>query len=127
MKNLSKILLASAALAAVSACSSELNEEEQAILDARLAEEAAKPTNLTALMQANPDLSTAALAVGQSGIAQELKDDGPFTSFIAPNEAFKKMLQHSYICPFLRSGTKAPKYLPTSLSSSFFNTIKKNI
>lgn len=91
MKKLPKILLASVALTAVSACSSELSESEQAVLDERMAKEAAKPTNLTALMQANPDLSTAALAVGQSGIAQELKDDGPFTSFIAPNEAFKRM------------------------------------
>ncbi|MEO9470177.1 fasciclin domain-containing protein [Parasphingorhabdus sp.] len=91
MHILSKVILASAALATISACSSELTEDEQAILDARIAEESKKPTNLTAVIQGNPDLSTASMAVGQSGVAQELKDDGPFTSFIATNAAFDKM------------------------------------
>ncbi len=93
MMNPRKLILASAALALVSACSSELSEEEQAILDARIAEEEAKPTNLTALVQANPDLSTASTLVGMSGIAVELEDEGPFTAFVATNEAFKKMDQ----------------------------------
>lgn len=87
-----KILMVCAALAIVPACSSELSEDEQAILDKRLADEAV-PTNLTAVVQANENLSTASTLVGMSGIAAELKDDGPFTAFTATNEAFNKMDQ----------------------------------
>lgn len=90
MFNAPKIILASTLLAIVSACSSELSKEEQEILDTRIAEEH-KPTNMTAVLQANPDLTTASTLVGLSGIAAELKDDGPFTSFVATNEAFNKM------------------------------------
>ncbi len=86
-----KLLLATAALATVTACSSEMSEDEQAIYDARLEEEAKKPTNLTAIVQGNPDLSTASTMVAISGIAVDLKDDGPFTVFIANNDAFNKM------------------------------------
>jgi uncharacterized surface protein with fasciclin (FAS1) repeats len=91
MNTPSKFILAAAALAAVTACSSEMSEDEQAIYDARMAEEAKKPTNLTAVVQANPDLSTASTMVGLSGIAADLKDDGPFTVFVATNDAFNKM------------------------------------
>tara|TARA_R100001244_G_scaffold6593_43_gene8554 strand:+ start:12132 stop:12701 length:570 start_codon:yes stop_codon:yes gene_type:complete len=90
MFNPPKIILAATLLTLVPACSSELSKEEQEILDARLEEEK-KPTNLTAVVQANPELSTAATMVGLSGIAAELKDDGPFTAFTATNDAFNKM------------------------------------
>lgn len=86
-----KILLTSAALATVTACSSEMSEEEQAIYDERKAKEDAKPTNLTAVVQEQEELSTAMTMVGLSGIAAELKDDGPFTAFTATNSAFEKM------------------------------------
>ncbi|QTD55745.1 fasciclin domain-containing protein [Parasphingorhabdus cellanae] len=92
MSPLSKIFLATAALATITACSSEMSEEEQAIYDERLEEEAG-PTNLTAIVQNNPDLSTASTMVAISGIAVDLKDDGPFTVFVANNEAFDKMGQ----------------------------------
>lgn len=85
-----KILLASAALVSISACSSEMSDEEKAILEERQAEEA-KPTNLTAVVQAQEELSTAMTMVGMSGIAAELKDGGPFTAFTATNAAFDKM------------------------------------
>ncbi|MEP2101276.1 MAG: fasciclin domain-containing protein [Parasphingorhabdus sp.] len=91
MKTLSKLFIATAALATIPACSSEMSEDEQAIYDARQAEEAKKPTNLTAVVQGNPDLSTASTMVAISGIAVDLKDDGPFTVFIANNDAFNKM------------------------------------
>ena len=91
MKILPKIILATTALAAISACSSEMSEEEQAIYDKRMAEEAKKPTNLTAVVQEREELTTASTMVGLSGIAAELKDDGPFTAFTATNDAFKKM------------------------------------
>ena len=91
MNKFSKLLLATTAVAALSACSSEMSEEEQAIYDERKAKEEAKPTNLTAVVQANPDLSTASTLVGMSGIAVDLKDDGPFTAFTATNAAFDKM------------------------------------
>ncbi|VAV89640.1 hypothetical protein MNBD_ALPHA04-1584 [hydrothermal vent metagenome] len=91
MRILSKIFLATAALATVSACSSEMSEEEKAIVEARKAEEAQKPTNLTAVVQEQPELSTASTLVGLSGIAAELKDDGPFTAFTATNDAFNKI------------------------------------
>ncbi|MGB5484626.1 fasciclin domain-containing protein [Parasphingorhabdus sp.] len=86
----SRIILAAMALATISACSSEMSEEEQAIYDARQAEEA-EPTNLTAVVQHQPELTTATTMVGLSGIAEELKDDGPFTAFTANNDAFNKM------------------------------------
>ncbi|GAB5489195.1 MAG: hypothetical protein Pars2KO_27650 [Parasphingorhabdus sp.] len=91
MKFASKLMLATAGLAMISACSSEMSEDEQAIYDARVAEEEAKPTNLTALVQEIPELSTASTMVGFSGIAAELKDDGPFTSFVGNNDAFAKI------------------------------------
>ncbi|WP_417622965.1 fasciclin domain-containing protein [Parasphingorhabdus sp.] len=90
MFNAPKFMLASALLALVPACSSELSEEEQQILDARLAEEH-QPTNLIAVLQANPDLSTASTLVGLSGVGVELSDEGTFTAFAATNEAFNKM------------------------------------
>ncbi len=91
MRTLSKIFLATAALATISACSSEMSEEEQAIYDKRVAEEQSKPTNLTAVVQDQEELTTASTMVGLSGIAEELKDDGPFTAFTATNDAFNKM------------------------------------
>ncbi len=91
MSTLSKLFLATAALATITACSSEMSEDEQAIYDARQAEEDQKPTNLTAIVQGNPDLSTASTMVALSGIAVDLKDDGPFTVFVATNDAFNKM------------------------------------
>lgn len=90
MFNSPKLILTAALLATVPACSSELSKEEQEILDARIADEK-KPTSLTAVVQADPDLTTAATMVGLSGIAAELKDDGPFTAFTANNDAFNKM------------------------------------
>lgn len=90
MFNAPKIILASTLLALVPACSSELNEEEQEILDARLADEK-QPTNMIAVLQDDPDLSTAGILVGLSGVGAELEDNGPFTAFFATNEAFNKM------------------------------------
>ena len=87
----SRIILAAAALAMVSACSSDLNEEEQAIYDARIAEENKKPTNLAAVVRDQPELATASMLLALSGVAAELKDDGPFTSFAASNDAFNKL------------------------------------
>lgn len=85
-----KIILASLVLTTLSACSSELSKEEQAILDTRMAEEH-QPTNLIAVLQANPDLSTASTLIGLSGVGAELDSNGPFTAFAATNETFNKM------------------------------------
>ena len=63
MFNTPKIILASTLLAMVPACSSELSKEEQEILDARIAEDT-KPTNMIAVLQDDPDLSTASILVG---------------------------------------------------------------
>ena len=90
MFNAPKIIIASSLLAIVPACSQELSKEEQEILDARMADEA-EPTNLTAVVQDQPELTPATTMVGLSGIAEELKDDGPFTAFTANNDAFNKM------------------------------------
>jgi len=90
MFNSPKIIVTAALLAMAPACSSELSEEEQEILDARMEDEK-KPTSLTAVVQDQPELTTATTMVGLSGIAQELKDDGPFTAFTANNDAFNKM------------------------------------
>lgn len=85
-----KIILASALLAMLPACSSELSKEEQEILDTRLADEH-KPTNLIAVLQANPDLSTASTLIGLSGVGADLDGDANFTAFAAPNEVYNKM------------------------------------
>lgn len=90
MRTPTRMLIAAMVLTTMSACSSEMSEEEQAIYDARQAEES-EPTNLTAVIQAQPELSTATTMVGLSGIAEEFKDDGPFTAFTATNDAFNKM------------------------------------
>ncbi|WP_302051623.1 hypothetical protein [Sphingopyxis sp. BSNA05] len=44
MFNAPKIILASSLLALVPACSSELSKEDQELLDARIADEAKRPT-----------------------------------------------------------------------------------
>jgi len=90
MFNAPKIILASTLLAMVPACSSELSKEEQEILDARIADEA-KPTNLIAILQANPDLSTASTLLGLSGVGAEIDGNGAYTSFAATNEVYNKM------------------------------------
>lgn len=94
MISLRKIALASVALAMIPACSSELSEEDQALYEARKAREQAKsPTVIMAVVQANPDLSTAATAVGVSGVAEALQGqgEGMFTAFVGTNEAFNKL------------------------------------
>lgn len=85
-----KIILLSAVLAMVPACSSELSKEEQEILNMRIAEET-KPTNMTAVLQANPDLTTAGTLLALSGIAADFEKDGPSTVFAATNGAFNKL------------------------------------
>jgi uncharacterized surface protein with fasciclin (FAS1) repeats len=90
MFNSPKIIMAFLALTMVSACSSELSKEEQAILDARIADET-QPTNMIAVLQDNPDLSTASILVGLSGVGIEMQDNGPYTAFVATNEAFNKI------------------------------------
>ncbi|MEO9599744.1 fasciclin domain-containing protein [Parasphingorhabdus sp.] len=90
MFNAPKIILASTLLAMVPACSSELSKEEQEILDARIADEK-KPTNVIAIVQDNPDLTTAGTLIALSGVGAELADDGSYTVFTATNDAFNKM------------------------------------
>lgn len=90
MFNAPKIILASTLLTLVPACSPELSKEEQEILDARLAEEK-QPTNMIAILQDDPDLSTAGILIGLSGVGVEMQDNGPYTAFVATNEAFNKI------------------------------------
>lgn len=90
MFNAPKIILASTLLAMIPACSSELSKEEQEILDTRIANEK-QPTNLIAVLQDDPDLSTASTLLGLSGVGAELDSNGPFTAFAATNEVYNKM------------------------------------
>ncbi|MEH6792283.1 fasciclin domain-containing protein [Parasphingorhabdus sp.] len=90
MFNAPKIILASSLLALVPACSQELSPEEQAVLDARMADEA-QPTNMIAVLQNDADLSTASMMVGLSGVGAEMQDNGPYTAFVANNAAFNKI------------------------------------
>ncbi len=101
MKNPSKTLLAilvsTIAISTVSACSSELSPEDAALLEERQARDAArnkKPDTLMEIAGANDDLSTLTLAVGVSGVAEELNGQGPFTGFAPTNEAFEKLGQN---------------------------------
>ena len=90
MFNSPKIILTSMLLALVPACSQELSKEEQEILDARMAEEK-QPTNMIAVLQGDADLSTAGILIGLSGVGAEMQDNGPYTAFVATNEAFNKI------------------------------------
>ncbi|PHR14216.1 MAG: fasciclin [Sphingopyxis sp.] len=90
MFNAPKIILASTLLAMLGACSQELSKEEQEILDTRIAEET-QPTNMIAVLQDDPDLSTAGILIGLSGVGVEMQDNGPYTAFVATNEAFNKI------------------------------------
>ncbi|MDM8012048.1 MAG: fasciclin domain-containing protein [Parasphingorhabdus sp.] len=90
MFNSPKIILTSMLLALVPACSQELSKEEQEILAARMAEEK-QPTNMIAVLQGDADLSTAGILIGLSGVGAEMQDNGPYTAFVATNEAFNKI------------------------------------
>ena len=90
MFNSPKIILTSMLLALVPACSQELSKEEQEILDARLADEK-QPTNMIAILQADTYLSTAGILIGLSGVGIAMQDNGPYTAFVATNEAFNKI------------------------------------
>jgi uncharacterized surface protein with fasciclin (FAS1) repeats len=84
------------AISTVSACSSELSPEDAALLKERTARDAAKnkkPDTLMGIAGANADLSTLTLAVGASGVGEELNGQGPFTGFAPTNEAFDKLGQ----------------------------------
>jgi uncharacterized surface protein with fasciclin (FAS1) repeats len=100
MKNPSKTLLilmiSTLAVSTVSACSSELSPEDAALLEERLARDAAKnkePDTLMGIAGANADLSTLTLAVGATGVGEELNGQGPFTGFAPTNAAFDKLGQ----------------------------------
>ena len=95
-KTLLAILISTIAISTVSACSSELSPEDAALLEERQATDAAKnkkPDTLMEIASANDDLSTLTLAVGVSGVAEELNGQGPFTGFAPTNEAFDKLGQ----------------------------------
>lgn len=87
----SRILLASAALVTISACSTELSKEDQATLDARVAEENKQPRTLAEVAVAEADLSTLNTAIALVGLPADLKDIGPITVFAPINEAFNKL------------------------------------
>lgn len=87
----SRILLASAALVTISACSTELSKEDQATLDARVAEENKQPGTLAEVAVAEADLSTLNTAIALVGLPADLKDIGPITVFAPINEAFNKL------------------------------------
>ncbi|QJB70375.1 fasciclin domain-containing protein [Parasphingorhabdus halotolerans] len=91
-----KLLVACVVLAMIPACSSEMSEEDKALYEERMAREKAKsPTVIMAVIQANPDLSTVATAVGVSGVAEALQaqseGSGEYTVFAGTNEAFNKL------------------------------------
>lgn len=92
MNTLSKFFLAAMAIATISACSSELSEEDQATLDARLAEENKLPETLAEAIASEADLTTMNAAFGLTGLpALPEAAEGPFTQFAPTNDAFNKL------------------------------------
>lgn len=99
MKMQSNIVLAAIsalALSSVSACSSEPSPDVVRLMEERAAREAAEnktPDTLMGIAGANSDLSTLTLAVGASGVGEELNGQGPFTGFAPTNAAFEELGQ----------------------------------
>lgn len=88
------LVFSTIALSSVSACSSELSPDDAALLEERVAREAAEnkqPDSLMEIAEANADLSTLRLVADASGVSEQLKGQGPFTGFAPTNEAFEKL------------------------------------
>lgn len=88
--------IAALAISSLSACSSEPSPHDLELMEERAAREAAEnkqPDTLMSIAGANPDLSTLTLAVGSSGVGEELNGQGPFTGFAPTNTAFEKLGQ----------------------------------
>ena len=92
--NIFLVGIAALAVSSLSACSSEPSPHDQKLMEERAAREAAEnkqPDTLMSIAEANSDLSTLTLAVGASGVGEELNGQGPFTGFAPTNAAFEKL------------------------------------
>lgn len=91
-----KWLLAVSAIviSSLSACSSEPSSHTAELMEERAAREAAensKPELLVDIVNADASLSTLERAVEASGVAEELRSQGPFTGFAPDNAAFDRL------------------------------------
>lgn len=90
------VVISTIAITSISACSSEPSPDVAALMEDRAARDAAKnkePDKLLEIAGANADLSTLTMAIGVSGVGEELDGQGPFTGFAPTNEAFDKLGQ----------------------------------
>ena len=81
-------------LSSLSACSSEPSSHTAELMEERAAREAAensKPDLLIEIVGSDSSLSTLERAVLASGVAEELRSQGPFTGFAPDNAAFEKL------------------------------------
>ncbi|MEO0439722.1 MAG: fasciclin domain-containing protein [Pseudomonadota bacterium] len=87
-----KVVISSAAVLALAACSTEAPEaavDETATEET--ATEAAEPATIVGVAQGNENFSTLVTAVVAAELAETLSGDGPFTVFAPTNDAFAKV------------------------------------
>ncbi|MEO9470176.1 fasciclin domain-containing protein [Parasphingorhabdus sp.] len=87
-----KIILTSAAVVALAACSTEAPEaavDETATEDAAV--EATESATIVDVAVGNENFSTLVTAVTAAGLGETLNGDGPFTVFAPTNDAFAKV------------------------------------
>ncbi|MEM8918352.1 MAG: fasciclin domain-containing protein [Pseudomonadota bacterium] len=87
-----KVVITSAAVLALAACSTEAPDaavDETATAEA--ATETAEPATIVGVAQGNENFSTLVTAVVAAELAETLSGDGPFTVFAPTNDAFAKV------------------------------------
>lgn len=89
----SKILLASAATAALAACSEPAADAsgDDTVVEDVTEVEAAEPATIVGVAQGNENFSTLVTAVTAAGLGETLSGEGPFTVFAPTNDAFGKV------------------------------------
>jgi len=89
----SKILLVSAATAALAACSepaADVSGDDTVVEDVTEVE-AAEPATIVGVAQGNENFSTLVTAVTAASLGETLSGEGPFTVFAPTNDAFGKV------------------------------------
>ncbi len=89
----SKILLVSAATAALAACSEPAADASSgdAVAEDVTEVEAAEPATIVGVAQGNENFSTLVTAVTAASLGETLSGEGPFTVFAPTNDAFGKV------------------------------------
>lgn len=92
VRNILKILLASAVTISLGACSEQAVDTAAQEADIEnAAAEAAKPADIVGVAQNTADLSTLVVAMTAADLGGTLTEEGPFTVFAPTNDAFNKV------------------------------------